>query len=117
MSELSGYGLGVVATGAVYALLVVGLLRLRWLRLVDPGNPTAVYRKLERVLGRVYPNTQGDTLRELLDRARQKYPEFNWKELEREFDEYEAYRYGGRPKPKSLEETLKFANSIRSRKE
>jgi hypothetical protein len=117
MLELSESGLGVVVVGAVYALLAVGLLRLRWLRLVDPKNPVAVYRKLERVLGRVYPNTQGDTLKELLVRAKMTYPEYNWKALEKEFDEYEAYRYGGRPKPSSAEETLKFTNSIRKRKE
>jgi hypothetical protein len=117
MFELSVYGLEVVATAAIYAALGVGLLRLRWLRSVDPGNPLAVYRKLERVLGRVYPDTQGDTLRELLLRARKTYPEANWKVLEKEFNDYEAFRYGGRPKPSSMQETLKFTNSIRRRKE
>jgi len=116
MLEPSPFGLAIVANVVVYALLVVGLLRLRVLRSVDARNPVAVYRKLERVLGKVYPNTQGDTLRELLMRAKMTYPEFDWKALEREFVEYEAYRYGGRAKPRSVEETLKFTNSIRRRK-
>ena len=90
---------------------------MRRLRSVDPRNPVTVYRKLERVLGRVYPNTRGDTLRELLMRAKKSYPDFDWKALEREFDEYEAYRYGGRPKPSSVKETLRLTNSIRRRKD
>ena len=116
MVELSPFGLGLVLVSAAYALLVVGLVRLRLLTMVDAGNPVAVYRKLERVHGRVYPETRGDTLKALLVRARKSYPSFDWVRLDSEFGEYEAYRYGGRPQPAKVEETLKLANFIGKRK-
>ena len=117
MAELSAVGVGVVADAAIYAALAVGLLRLRMLRIVDPSNPTAVYGRLERALNGVYPDAKADTLKELLERAKKTYPEQDWGVLEKEFEEYEAYRYGGRPKPKSAEATLRFAKSIRRRRE
>lgn len=117
MAELSPLGLGVVADAAIYAALAVGLLRLRMLRIVDPSNPSAVYGKLERALSAVYPDAKADTLRELLERAKRTFPEQDWEALQREFEEYEAYRYGGRPKPKSAEATLRFAKSVRRKKD
>jgi hypothetical protein len=117
MLEISALGVGVVADVAIYAALGVGVLRLRKLGSIDPANPAAVYRRLEKTLVKVFPDSTGDTLKELLGRARMAYPGFDWNALDREFEEYEAYKYGGRPKPGPVLATLKFANSVRGKKD
>jgi len=100
----------------IYALLGLGVLKARRASKVSADDPPAVFRRLERVLSRLYPEARSDTLREMLDRARESIPQFDWAAVMGELDQYEAYKYGGKTMPSSALETLKLASILRERK-
>lgn len=116
MPELDTFSVAVVANAIIYSSLGAGLWRLRRAGLVSPDDPPAVFRRLEKVLSRLYPDSKSDTLRELLERAMKSFPQFDWKPAMEELDAYEAYKFGGKPVPSSAGETFKLVNAIRGRK-
>lgn len=116
MAEPDIFYVAIAANAIIYASLGVGLWRRRRAGLVNPDDPPAVFRRLERVLTRLYPDARSDTLREMLQRVRNAFPQFDWKAVIEELDEYEAYKYGGMPVPRSARETFKLATAITERK-
>lgn len=107
----------VAANIAIYLMLCVGLWRFRRAGMLSADDPPAVFRRLERVLTRLYPDAKSDTLREMLDRAKKTFPQLNWAAVMGELDEYEAYKYGGKSIPNSAGETLKLAAILREKKQ
>ncbi len=92
--ELMMYGL--VATNAViYAILVLGYVKRRIVRIPKTAQVSAAFEMLEEALTRSFPDLPaGFTWEEGIARAKNLKLPIEWTEVDGTLRKYEAYRYG-----------------------
>ena len=100
---------------AVYAMLVIGIMRNRKTTL--PKNPTVedAFRFLEIALDSAFPNLPaGFTWNEIISKLKFLSLDLDWYEIEMTVKKYEDYRYGGiQYKNANVEAILRLAYSLR----
>lgn len=89
-----------LADAAVLAAAGAGFLMLRGLRPPTAPDIPSAFAALEESLGRYAPGipvgySWGEAFKWLKDRG----VKADWKEMEKRLEEYEGFRYGGRPLP------------------
>ena len=90
-------------------------MALRRLQAPNPADAKAAFGLLEAALKKTFPGLpEGFTWREGMAEARRKRLDLNWEELDRELNDYEAYRYGSGLAPAASQpELLKLLKSLR----
>lgn len=103
---------------ALYAVLVIQLLRSRARSRAGPGSMADAFSLLGTEVGRAIPAiSPGFTWHEAVAESKKLDLDVDWLKVERALDAYEGFRYGGGDDPGSgYEEIGRFALELRRRK-
>ena len=101
--------------GAVYAILMLGIVASRRVSLPRVDDPNVAFGLLEKSVMRAYPDLKdGFTWREALARIKGIDARIDWPNVMATLAEYEAYKYGNGDRPAgSLSEVVRLALKIR----
>ncbi len=104
-----------IVDGALVALMAMGFLALRSVRPPVVRDVRDAFQVLDRTLGRFVPDLPaGFTWGEALERLKGYGIKVDWPKLESSIEEYEAFRYGGRPMPGGVgDDVVQLSTQIR----
>ncbi len=104
-----------IVDGALVALLAMGFLALRSVRPPVVRDVRDAFQVLDHTLERFVPDLPaGFTWGEALERLKGYGIKVDWPKLESSIEEYEAFRYGGRPMPQGVgDDVVQLSTQIR----